>query len=476
MVWTSGLKLIAAVTIRVKASCGVLLLLTFALHGSEAAVPATPESPQFSVTAADCDATMTADITVSWEYPPTTSEANVTTSLDGSPVAIGGTDEFPLISGVTLDTEHNVTIIASNSDGASDPVTLTFTLETQVPYPPMDLTLELGCGEPIGPITATWINPALNNDLLCPVNSVANVEYTVNGGSPTTSSPQPGTTDTILVSSSVLSGTVYQVGVSLENAVGRSIEASASVPIYRITSIDFSREESCIQVMLNSQCAQPETFRALVRYGPGDNFTAFQSSSMSFNSSYQVCLPINNLDSGTLSYAVFIFQGSSSQSVDDSQVTTESLGCSRDGLTNNPHVRVNPDLANYNVGQRITYSCDESTRSRSGPRTRTCQATGEWDPPLSNDTSCPVAVWVIVVVVIGAIICIAILIAICCCICCIKTSVEAACCCPRYTWKGIKWMYKFCKCWIVCFCGCCTKACEDDEEEGAGETSRLREL
>lgn len=96
-----------------------------------AAVPATPESPQFSVTAADCDATMTADITVSWEYPPTTSEANVTTSLDGSPVAIGGTDEFPLISGVTLDTEHNVTIIASNSDGASDPVTLTFTLETQ---------------------------------------------------------------------------------------------------------------------------------------------------------------------------------------------------------------------------------------------------------------------------------------------------------------------------------------------------------
>ena len=66
-----------------------------------------------------------------------------------------------------------------------------------------------------------------------------------------------------------------------------------------------------------------------------------------------------------------------------------SSGCSRDGLTNNSHVRVNPDMANYDVGQRVTHSCDDSTLSRSGPRTRTCLATGEWDPPLSNDTSCP---------------------------------------------------------------------------------------
>ena len=77
--------------------------------------------------------------------------------------------------------------------------------------------------------------------------------------------------------------------------------------------------------MLNSQCAQPEMFQAQVRYGSGDNFTAFQSDRLSFNSSNQVCLPVGNLDSGTFSYIVLIFQGSSI-SVDDSQVTTESLG------------------------------------------------------------------------------------------------------------------------------------------------------
>ena len=91
----------------------------------------------------------------------------------------------------------------------------------------------------------------------------------------------------------------------------------------RFSTTGFPRGQNCIQVSLNRQCAEPQNFRVQVSYGPGNNFTAFQSSPVPFNSSNQVCVPID-LAAGTVSYIVTLLLGGAS--VDTSEPTTELLG------------------------------------------------------------------------------------------------------------------------------------------------------
>ena len=90
---------------------------------------------QYTVNAVDCDTTMTAVITVSWECPPNNANANITNFLvsfdGGTPADVDGTDDSVVIDDVTLNRLHNVTVAANNSFGASDPAPLSFTLETR---------------------------------------------------------------------------------------------------------------------------------------------------------------------------------------------------------------------------------------------------------------------------------------------------------------------------------------------------------